>query len=399
MFSHKLALLVLVAWATTVTYAYPTTPSSPESLTRVAARTEHRLPSPPNMPHPVTDTAERDPNSPMPRAMDDLNAAPAVQKRQIHNADYAANGPPPSPNPAPAQQAPAPAPANPPAATPSPAASKDKRYERPMGHGPVIHQAQATQSQAPCEHATNVEEPTVRRMRSTKRNANAAEEASERNVVEHHYANSNSDLAPRTPDTDGEWNGSHRRHVEELTNASNPEFDHDAIVRWSRAEVDKMQAWSKLGHSDIGATRIASGVCTWSGRQRDAYGGGGVGSAEGNGNLNSPIRRAGCAGLLLSDDGELKGGVVFEEYSDRDKTSGYGMKGDGWKGSEAREESLNNDCDWVNAADGWLIWAVDGGKGSDARDMESLDNDWPVAAEGWVVCDGGEYVPVSPNLE
>jgi hypothetical protein len=46
----------------------------------------------------------------------------------------------------------------------------------------------------------------------------------------------------------GDWYGWRRRNVEELTNAQNPDFDHGAVTRWSRAEVDRMQAWSKGVH-------------------------------------------------------------------------------------------------------------------------------------------------------
>jgi hypothetical protein len=46
----------------------------------------------------------------------------------------------------------------------------------------------------------------------------------------------------------GDWYGWRRRNVEELTNAQNPDFDHGVIARWSRAEVDRMQAWSKGVH-------------------------------------------------------------------------------------------------------------------------------------------------------
>jgi hypothetical protein len=46
----------------------------------------------------------------------------------------------------------------------------------------------------------------------------------------------------------GDWYGWRRRNVEELMNAHNPDFDHSAVTRWSRAEVDRMQAWSKGVH-------------------------------------------------------------------------------------------------------------------------------------------------------
>ncbi|KAJ7625010.1 hypothetical protein DFH06DRAFT_1229577 [Mycena polygramma] len=53
------------------------------------------------------------------------------QKRQIHNADYQANSPPPSPNPAPA---PSPSPASPPAAAQSEPAAKEKRASPSFEH-------------------------------------------------------------------------------------------------------------------------------------------------------------------------------------------------------------------------------------------------------------------------
>ncbi|KAJ7834132.1 hypothetical protein B0H14DRAFT_2591058 [Mycena olivaceomarginata] len=46
----------------------------------------------------------------------------------------------------------------------------------------------------------------------------------------------------------GDWYGWRRRNVEELTNAQNPDFDHGVVTRWSRAEVDRIQAWSKGVH-------------------------------------------------------------------------------------------------------------------------------------------------------
>ncbi|KAJ7928152.1 hypothetical protein B0H13DRAFT_1018774, partial [Mycena leptocephala] len=110
MYTRKLALLAVILGAT-VAYAYPAASKNPESLALVAAR-------------PVPRTIE-DPRTSTLRLKVD-------QKRQIHNADYHANGPPSSPNPGSAQDSPSPSPANPPDAAPSEPA---KRAEKSIEHG------------------------------------------------------------------------------------------------------------------------------------------------------------------------------------------------------------------------------------------------------------------------
>ncbi|KAJ7130192.1 hypothetical protein C8R44DRAFT_905479, partial [Mycena epipterygia] len=251
MYTYKLALLLLVNWGATVAYAYPSASINPPSLALVAARSEHTLPSSPMaMPspstsYPVTNTAEHDPHSEsMPRSIDDLDAAipkhadDHKHKRQIHNADYHANAPPPSPNaaPAPAQESSAPSPANPPAATPSAPASKTKRGANHFGPGPVVQKRPSSSCEDDGEDqvGVNVKEHRV----AMKRSENGSEDAFGGNIVDHHHTLSSRML--------NGWTGVRRRNVEERTNVNNPNFDHGAITRWSRAEVDRMQAWSKL---------------------------------------------------------------------------------------------------------------------------------------------------------
>ncbi|KAJ7757002.1 hypothetical protein B0H16DRAFT_1537659 [Mycena metata] len=135
MYSYKLALPLALVWGATATYAYPAAFQNPESPALVA-RAEHALPSPSMaMSYPVTNTAGRDPHSlNMPRSFEGSNAK-LDQKRQIHNADYHADGPPPSPNPASDSSSPS-SPTDSPAASPSEIVPKDKRGESSLKHGP-----------------------------------------------------------------------------------------------------------------------------------------------------------------------------------------------------------------------------------------------------------------------
>ncbi|KAJ6588410.1 hypothetical protein B0H19DRAFT_1367026 [Mycena capillaripes] len=116
MYPSKLALVILGA---AVAYGYPAVSKNPESLALVV---------PQNVPRTIED----------PRAATRVKAD--GQKRQIHNADYQANSPPPSPNPAAAQEASSPAPADPTAAAPSNTVAKDKRAEPSSKHGqgPIV---------------------------------------------------------------------------------------------------------------------------------------------------------------------------------------------------------------------------------------------------------------------
>jgi hypothetical protein len=157
------------------------------------------------------------------------------QRRQIHNADYHANGPPPSPNPAPTQESSSPSPANPPDATPSETA-KDKRAKSSIEH-PVIFSSSSSH-----EKAKDVEQSRITRK---KRSMDGPAHAFGVNAVNHRVSKLIARIA------DGDWYGLRRRNVEELTNLHNRNFDHYAVTRWSKAEADKMQAWSKLGYSSV----------------------------------------------------------------------------------------------------------------------------------------------------
>ncbi|KAJ7628546.1 hypothetical protein FB45DRAFT_918582 [Roridomyces roridus] len=190
MFTYKLALFLIIVCGVTMTNAYPT---------------EQGLAS---TPYQVTNT----------------NTHIA---RQIHNADYQANAPPPSPNPAPADKQPAPAPAPAPSPAPGPAspksnaddvATKSKRAMR-MGPGPVIFHDPSAAPNTSEEHPVDVKPISSKTSRSA-------------NQDDH-------------DDDHDAWTGVHRRDVEERTNPSNPSFSRGAGVQWSKAEVDKMQAWSK----------------------------------------------------------------------------------------------------------------------------------------------------------
>ncbi|KAJ6629508.1 hypothetical protein B0H10DRAFT_2428444 [Mycena sp. CBHHK59/15] len=225
--SYTLALLVLLSWSATAAYAYPASATNPESFAPVAAKSEKPV-TPMSMPYPVTNTAERDPNArPVPRSLD---SDTTTFKRQIHNADYHANAPPPSPNPAPApaQEAPAahPSPASPPpaaAAAPEPG-TKDKRF------GPGLDERDAGRAK-------------VVMLRSNKPAIDVGGESADATYP------GTRNVGPRVPtNIEGECFGVHRRDVEARTNVNNPNFDHDTFARWSRDEVEKMQAWSKLNH-------------------------------------------------------------------------------------------------------------------------------------------------------
>ncbi|KAJ7883287.1 hypothetical protein B0H13DRAFT_2344268 [Mycena leptocephala] len=188
--------------------------------------------------YPGTNIADRDPHAQnLPPTDPDATTlrVEADQKRQIHNADYHANGPPPSPNPAPTQESSSPSPANPPDATPSETA-KDKRAKSSIEH-PVIFSSSSSH-----EKAKDVEQSRNTRK---KRSMDGPAHAFGVKAVNHRVSKLIARIA------DGDWYGLRRRNVEELTNLHNRNFDHYAVTRWSKAEADKMQAWSKLGYSNV----------------------------------------------------------------------------------------------------------------------------------------------------
>ncbi|KAJ6588356.1 hypothetical protein B0H19DRAFT_1366986 [Mycena capillaripes] len=153
-------------------------------------------------------------------------------KRQVHNADYQANFPPPSPNPALAQESSAPSP--PPASASPDSAPKDKRAESRLDQGAISPPSSTDQ--------LNGEKSNVAlRKRSMADPADASRG----------HVNHTSEFVSRITQRNDKWYGLRRRDVEELTNFNNRNFDHDAITRWSRAEVDKMQAWSKREQANV----------------------------------------------------------------------------------------------------------------------------------------------------
>ncbi|KAF7343460.1 hypothetical protein MVEN_01778800 [Mycena venus] len=176
---------------------------------------DYQANGPPPSPNPAQDSSS-------PSAANPAPSEPVQKdKRQIHNADYQANGPPSSPNPAPSQESSSPA--HSPAAAPSDPAPKDKR------------------SATSFEHVPSSSRMEKRSVAIKKRSMSGSAGSFGGNVANHRVSRI----------TDTEWYGWRRRNVEELTNIHNRDFDHIAVTRWSRAEVDKMQAWSKLGQSNM----------------------------------------------------------------------------------------------------------------------------------------------------
>ncbi|KAJ6591081.1 hypothetical protein DFH09DRAFT_1419898, partial [Mycena vulgaris] len=294
MHTSTLALLLLGA---TAAYAHPLALDSPRFLARdsprsLAVRSEHMLPAMPMpMPDAVTNTAGRDPHADEPSHADE-----PTHKRQIHNADYHANAPPPSPNPTPAPaQDPSPAsPANPPAPAPPQVAQKTEptKAEPALKAKRVVHLAPGPvrvepPSSAECGESSKEAEVEHDSGRHVNKRSNVlgahrlapgpvrleppsnAEcgESSKETEVEHdsgRHVNKRSSVlgahrpaalsvTPKIdasmPKLDSKWPGWRRRTAEELTNAHNPALDHGALMRWSRDEVDRMQAWSRA-HMD-----------------------------------------------------------------------------------------------------------------------------------------------------
>ncbi|KAF8208279.1 hypothetical protein K438DRAFT_1813725 [Mycena galopus ATCC 62051] len=329
MYPYKLALLVLGA---TTAYAYPIAPQNSDSLALVK---------------PVQDLS---------RAIQDPRTVRVKgdEKRQIHNADYGANGPPPSPNSGPAQDVSSPSPANP---TPSEPIPKSKRSDTALGDfsysrlleradARQIHNADYQASPSPAPEASSpppanpaptepgskdrrfysevwrgtgisspsrslekrdnevdMEKSVVARsipyMHSDDKRqihnadyqasptpaeessspANPPAAAPSSSAAQDKRTESSFEIIPSTSRADdssvsikkrsmgdtfganllhhrasklvsriagGDRYGLRRRNVEELTNIHNRNFDHDAVIHWSRTEVDKMLAWSKL---------------------------------------------------------------------------------------------------------------------------------------------------------
>jgi hypothetical protein len=154
------------------------------------------------IPSPRTNTADRDThaqNIPCTIEYPDATSlrVEADQRRQIHNADYHTNGPPPSPNPAAAQDDPSPSPANSPDAAPSEPAAKDKRAETPIEHGPgpVVPSPLARSDEKASKDGGRVEESSV-----TIKNRSVDDRAVVANGVNYR-------VNPIARVADGEWYG------------------------------------------------------------------------------------------------------------------------------------------------------------------------------------------------
>jgi hypothetical protein len=140
------------------------------------------------------------------------------------DADYQANGPPPSPNPGPAKEESSPV--NPPATVPSSSASKEK------------HALEHTPASIPSTSGLCVDKSSVV---MKKRSMSGRVTLVAANLI-HRASKVVSRIAG------GDWYGWRRRNVEELMSTHNLDFDHSVITRWSRAEINRMQAWSKGVH-------------------------------------------------------------------------------------------------------------------------------------------------------
>ncbi|KAF7366634.1 hypothetical protein MSAN_00921300 [Mycena sanguinolenta] len=301
MYAFKFALLVLSA---TAAYAYPISPKNPDSL--AAIRPEHNLS----------------------RTLQNAQVK-GDEKRQIHNADYQANGPPPSPNPGPAQDSSSPSPASP---APSEPAPKAKRFNPASWSGPSVSSSPRSLEKAnneadkrqirnadyqanpgPTQESSSPANPPAAAPSSSAPQDKRTDSPSEHivplspgshaedddvswkksDIFGHQGLNTPVSVLPSNGDDDlldsRERDGSttpkkrsigntfgasvfthrgpqpklvssladdylygeRRRTVEELTNMHNRNFNHEAVTRWSRAEVERMQVWSKLGRSNL----------------------------------------------------------------------------------------------------------------------------------------------------
>ncbi|KAJ6481656.1 hypothetical protein C8R45DRAFT_1002554 [Mycena sanguinolenta] len=135
MYAFKLALLALSA---TAAYAYPVSPKNPDALALV--QPEH------NLSRTIQD----------PRVKSD-------EKRQIHNADYQANGPPSSPNPGPAQAPSSPSPASP---APSEPAPKAKRSDSASWRGSSLRSLENADNEVDVDKSSVADRNEKRQIRN-----------------------------------------------------------------------------------------------------------------------------------------------------------------------------------------------------------------------------------------
>ncbi|KAJ7165003.1 hypothetical protein C8R46DRAFT_1097855 [Mycena filopes] len=308
MHAYKLALPLALAWGAALTCAYPAASKNAESPA-LLARAEHTLPSM-AMSYPATNTPGHDSHSlNTPRSID----VALAQKRQIHNADYHADVPP--PNPHSNEEPSSPSSPDPPAAPPSepvaedqgskhvppPTNSENQASTGPATHGAEaqgdqkrqIHNADYSTSNAPppspnppvdqdsspsppspdtasSNTAANDKRATTPLEHSDPPVVSAGDSGSKDRPDVHRSIVAMKKRSIDVPVGDGlgahaikprafnivsrepEWYGRTRRNVEELTNINNRNFDHKAVLRWSRVEAEKMRAmWRNFAHSNM----------------------------------------------------------------------------------------------------------------------------------------------------
>ncbi|KAF7319468.1 hypothetical protein HMN09_00285400 [Mycena chlorophos] len=242
MYTSKLALLVLLT--ASAACAYPTT--SPNELA-VADGFPAQLHDTPMS----AVAAERGPVAP--RAVPRIDGARDEEKRQIHNADYHAEAPPPSPDQAaPAQASPSSSPSPNPnskaaaadADAPAPKdASKEPKDKREYDTDASFYKS----GPGPVSPSNS---------RSSSGPGSTTNEQSQSQSQQEQVDVDDDDVAVRERSTvvsrlskigGGDWHGFSRRDVEEKTNPNNRDFDHDAVMRWNQAEVDRMdEKWRKM---------------------------------------------------------------------------------------------------------------------------------------------------------
>ncbi|KAF7292939.1 hypothetical protein MIND_01193100 [Mycena indigotica] len=164
--------------------------------------------------------------APFARGVAQPDGAPELEKRQIRNADYHAASPPTNSNPPPP-----PAP-EPPAVSPDVKKTNDseKTDSKPAAKEYPAKDKRANVDSSLRKHAPN---------RVLSSNDQQEIDGAETRVAPKRRFTLASRIAR-------EWQGLDRRSVEEMTNASNRNFDHDAVTRWSREEMGRMKRWSKL---------------------------------------------------------------------------------------------------------------------------------------------------------
>ncbi|KAJ6494629.1 hypothetical protein C8R47DRAFT_1213321 [Mycena vitilis] len=113
-------------------------------------------------------------------------------------------------------------------------------------HSLALADYQATPSPAPAQDtsASSTSKPAAAQSEPAAKDKRAAP-SSEQQKDQVDVQENSGDASQLISRRDDKVFGLRRRDVEEMTNINNRNFDHNAITRWSRAEVDKMHAWSK----------------------------------------------------------------------------------------------------------------------------------------------------------